>query len=111
METIRIDRNEWTEKLAEVSRHLEKAPVMIEVDALNIGSQVEVSHAPLLGLDYDHKSDVIEIDVEGLEDLVYKPTAVWFTWEGPELHSIEIEDASGEKHIIRFEKLLPLPRK
>jgi hypothetical protein len=49
----------------------------IEVLSLDLGDQVEAEWLPLLGLAYDSKNDVLEVELEGMDHLIPKPRDIY----------------------------------
>jgi len=60
-----------------------KLPPRISVD------QIEAEWAPLIGITYDQKNDLIEVALEGVDHLINRPHEVWVEAEGQNLSSIE----------------------
>jgi hypothetical protein len=83
--------------------------VEIEATSLNIGDQIEQEWIQLLGITYDHKDDLIEILVEGLDHLIHKPREIWVDHGVIGLASMEVVDADDVKQIIRLREPLMLP--
>ncbi|RMF13048.1 MAG: hypothetical protein D6757_08665 [Alphaproteobacteria bacterium] len=107
--TREIPRSEWREYFDRISKSLEGKLAEVEVAALTLGDQVEAEWVPIHGIVYDHKDDIFEVALEGLDHLIAKPVRVWVE-EGPEgLVAIEIEDVEGETQIIRLREPLALP--
>lgn len=109
METRELAKGEWAAMLARISRQLGERSVMIEVDALGLGSQVEAEHAPLLGLSYDDRSDVVQMNVAGIEHLIHSPASIHVAFDGVRLVSLQVVDSDGTHHIINPESPLALP--
>jgi Family of unknown function (DUF5335) len=64
---------------------------------------------PLLGISYDPKDNVIQIALEGVEHLIYKPREMYVEEEGLELSSLEVIDAEGTRQIIVLKDPMMLP--
>lgn len=107
--TQKLDRAALRPYFDRVSRLLEGRRADIDIAALNIGDQLAAKSAPLLGLAYDPHDDRIAIMVEGLEHMVQHPREVYVQTEGSELSSMDVIDAEGISHIVRFHQPLLLP--
>lgn len=109
VETRELEKSEWAEMLERISRQLEEGNVMIEVDALGIGGQIEADHARLLGLSYDPKGDTVQMSLAGVEHMIQKPVTIYVAFEGTDLIALQVVDAAGAQHILNPEKPLALP--
>jgi hypothetical protein len=106
---MKLEKREWHPYFDRVSKTLDGKRAEIEIDALNVGAQVEAEWLPLLGITYDQKDDIVEIIVEGLDHLVHKPKEVFVTQDGTLLSSMEVIDDSDYRHIVRLRDPLMLP--
>ncbi len=107
--TREIPRSEWREYFDRISKHLEGKLAEIEVAALSLGDQIEAEWVPVNGIVYDHKDDIVEVALQGLDHLIRAPVRVWVE-EGPlGLVAVEIEDAEGATQIVRLREPLALP--
>ncbi|HEV2364713.1 MAG TPA: DUF5335 family protein [Caulobacteraceae bacterium] len=103
-----IAKSQWAEVASRLSRALEGQGVDIEVAGLGIGDQHEVEWAPLRGLAYDPKSDLFEVDVDGMDHLIRSPKSLELQQDGAGLKSLAIGVAGGVRHILRFRAPLQL---
>jgi len=101
METRTIDRKDWRDELIRLWRKMDGKDIEIEVEALNLGDQVEADYVPLKGLSYDPRDDVVQVWVGPLDHLIRHPKGIDLALEGGHLISMHITDAEGEKHIIK----------
>lgn len=81
----------------------------VEVAALNLGDQVEAEWLPLLGIVYDPKDDLIQVLLEDLDHVIYRPRQVFVDQEAVVLTSMEVIDESGVRHIVKLRDPLMLP--
>lgn len=105
----KLDKAEWAAFLAGLTKALEGAEAEIEVESLEIGDQVEANWLPLFGIVYDHKGDLVEIAMEGLDHLIYKPQEIYVDRGAGGLVSLEIITGDGTKQIVQFREPLMLP--
>jgi hypothetical protein len=105
----RLDKSEWHPFFDRITKGLVGKQAEIEVASLALGDQVEAEWLPLYGIVYDPKSDVIEIALEGLDHLIYKPREVYVELRGPELATFEVVDGGGVRQIVRLKDPLMLP--
>jgi Family of unknown function (DUF5335) len=75
----------------------------IRIFSQEIGAQPETSWLPLKGITYDDKDDLLEVDVEHLDHLVYHPGEIYVE-ETPNgmLTTLEIVRKDGIKEIIEL---------
>jgi len=109
MKTTEISRDDWTEFFDRVTATLQGKRIDIEIDAPDIGAQVEARKLSLNGLGYDRKDDVFFIDTEVIEHLVRAPRQIYVSGDEDAVDSLEITVADGGKHIVSFNEPLALP--
>jgi hypothetical protein len=109
MATHKLEKTGWQVYLDKVSKTLVGKQAEIEVDGLSIGAQIEAEWVPLLGITYDHKNDLVEVLLEGLDHLIRQPKEIWVDQGPGGLTSMEVTSADGTKEIIRFRDPLMLP--
>jgi hypothetical protein len=109
MAIMKLERDAWHPYFDRVSKTLDGKRVEVEVDSLKIGAQIEAEWLPLIGLVYDHKNDLVEVALEGLDHLIRKPRQVFVDQEAVELTSVEVIDADDARHIIKLRDPLMLP--
>jgi hypothetical protein len=105
-----IDRSQWAPFLDAVTTSLIGKQAEIEVVSLNLGDQIEAEWAPLIGITYDRKSDLIEIALEEVDHLIRAPRELFIDYAvGEAVVAIEIVDADGNRQIVKFKDPLALP--
>ena len=109
MKTREIPSRHWPEFFDRVSASLQGKSIDIEIDAPDIGAQVEARKLSLNGLSYDRRGDVVAIDTEAIEHLVRAPRQIYITGDEDAVDSLEITVADGGKHIVSFSEPLALP--
>ncbi len=109
MKTTEIAREDWGEFFDRVSRSLRGKQIDIEVDGLDIGTQIEASKLSLNGLSYDHKDDVFVITTEVIEHLIHEPQQIFVSGDEDGFDSLEITTGDGGKQIVSFSEPLALP--
>ena len=77
--------------------------------SLSLGDQVEAEWLPLLGIAYDPKDDLVEVALEGLDHLIYKPREIYLENGAGELASLDIVDADGVHQVVKLKDQLLLP--
>jgi hypothetical protein len=105
----KLEKSIWRPYFDSMSKILAGKRAEIEVAALDLGDQIEAEWAPLIGITYDQKNDLIEVALEGVDHLINRPREVWVEAEGQNLSSIEIVDANGDRQIITLKDPLMLP--
>jgi hypothetical protein len=81
----------------------------VEVAGLRLGDQIAAEYTPINGLSFDPKADAFVVDTETLDHLIYHPEAIWADDSAEGLHSVQVTDADGNRHIIKLRTPLPLP--
>ena len=109
MAAQKIDKSKWQAFFDRLSRGLVGMRAEIEVASLALGDQIEAEWLPLLGITYDHKDDVLEIALEGVDHLIYGPREVWADLNVGEMMSFEVIDDQGVSQIIKLRQPLMLP--
>lgn len=108
MALSRLEKPQWHAYFNHMARLLEGKRAEIEVDALDIGDQIEAEWVPLIGITYDQKGDLVDVAVEGLDHLIHQPRDVFVDQTGTDLHSLEVVDTSDVRHIIKLRDPLML---
>ena len=109
MAISKLEKSAWHPYFDNVSKILDGKRAEVEVASLKIGAQIEAEWLPLLGIVYDPKDDIVEVVLEGLDHLIYKPREVYVDQEVVELSSMEVIDADGVRQIIKLRDPLMLP--
>ena len=109
MKTIEIRRDDWPAFFDRVSGALQGKQIEIEIDAPDIGAQIEARSLSLNGLSYDRKDDVFVVGTEVIEHLVREPRQIFVSGDEDAVDSIEVSVADGGRHIITFSEPLALP--
>jgi hypothetical protein len=109
MAVRKIDKPEWRVFFDWLSQGLFGARVEIEVASLDLGDQIEAEWLPLLGITYDHKDNLLEIALEGVDHLIRGPQEVWADLNVGEMMSFEVIDDRGVSQIIKLRQPLMLP--
>ncbi|MDC8760147.1 DUF5335 domain-containing protein [Janthinobacterium fluminis] len=102
MTIAKIDKPNWHDYFGRISKTLVGKNAELEVDALEIGSQLEADWVPLLGIVYDPASDILAVMVEGLDHMIRHPQTLYVDMLGSELLSMEVNDADHFRHIIKL---------
>lgn len=109
MTVRKLEKPEWQRYFDFLSRGFQGAQAEIEVASLSLGDQVEADWLPLLGITYDPKDDLVEVALEGLDHLIYKPREIYFDATTAELTSLEIVDAEGVRQVVKLREPFMLP--
>lgn len=104
-----VDRQLWQAYFDRMSKQLSGKSAEIDVEALQIGSQIEAEWVPLLGISYDPANNALSVAVEGLNHMIYKPQSVYVDVELGQLASMEVIDSDNVRHIVRLRDPLLLP--
>src|SRR5258708_33528924 len=77
MAILKLEKTEWRSFFDRITKGLVGKRAEIEVDSLDLGSQIEAEWLPLLGIAYDPKDDVLEIALDGVDHPIAKPEEVY----------------------------------
>jgi hypothetical protein len=109
MAARKLDKSEWRVFCDRMSKALIGKQAEIEIASLALGSQVQGEWLPLIGIAYDPKNDLIEIALDGLDHLVYRPREMYVDIDHSGLISLEILDGNSVRQIIKLRDPLMLP--
>lgn len=109
MTTAQLNKSEWQPYLDRVSKGLAGKQAEIEIDSLQLGSQIEAEWLPLLGLSYDPKNDVVEVLLEGLDHLIHRPKSLFVDQDAIGLKSMEVIDNDDTRQIVKLREPIMLP--
>lgn len=109
MSVQQIDRSGWTVFFDTFTKTLVGKRAEIEVASLDIGDQIEAEWAPLIGITYDRKDDLIEVALEGVDHLIRAPREVYVDYEVGSAIAVEIIDSDGTSQIVKLKDPLALP--
>jgi Family of unknown function (DUF5335) len=110
----KLDKAEWQPFFDFLSKQLEGMRTEIEVASLALGDQIEAEWLPLVGIVYDPRKDIVEVAVEGADQVVIHhmisaPYEIYFAEEGRRFIGLDIVDAAGTHHIVKLKDPLMLP--
>jgi hypothetical protein len=109
MAAEQIERARWGAFLDSLTGTLVGKQAEIEVAALDLGDQIQAQWAPLIGITYDDKDDLIEIALEQLDHMIRSPRAIFVDQDAEGIVAIAIDDAGGRHHIVKLKDPLALP--
>lgn len=104
-----IPRESWSPFFNQFSKSLPSHNVEIEVESLDLGSQIEVEWLPLIGLTYDKHDDRLEVVTETLAHNISSPEKIYAYYDDHGLSQFEILDKDQRQHLVRLKQPLALP--
>ena len=115
-DTEELAREGWRTYFDELSRTLGTTRATVEIDAPNLGAQLQAEGLLLLGISYDDRDDVLVIGLspggpsESLEHFVSAPKRIAVESSQALLPStIEVEDSEGQLTLVRLQPAPALP--
>ena len=109
LSTREIPSGEWGSYFDAFSRDLGAMLATVEVDAEEIGAQIEGTRLRLTGITYDDRDKIVVIGLdapggtpEDLEHIVYGPQKI-FVASDADSTTFDFEDAEGRKTLLRLE--------
>lgn len=79
------------------------------VASLKLGDQTEAEWLPLLGVTYDPRDDIMDIELDGLDHIINKPREIYLDGDVSGLICLEVVDGDGVRQIVKFKDPLALP--
>lgn len=105
----KMQRGEWQGYLDRVSKGLGAQQAELEVEALGLGAQIAHEWAPVTGISYDPKDDLVDVIIEDLDHMIAKPREIWIEESAGRLGNVEVVDGEGRRHVVKFRSPLALP--
>jgi hypothetical protein len=102
MSTVQLAKSEWQTYFDQASKEFEMKLAEIEVSSLSLGNQIESRWAPLHGVSYDSKNDVLAVFVEGMEHMISRPQTIFVEKDNTQFKSMEVLAEEDTRHIIRI---------
>ena len=103
--TKQLARTEWGTYFDRFTRERLQAgapgDATIEIVSPTLGDQFQASAVRLLGLTYDPKSESLEVLLENVDHLIFRPTEIWVVESEPGfISTLEIVQSDGTKELI-----------
>jgi hypothetical protein len=116
-ETYELARDGWRDYFDELSRTLATTRATVEIDAPDLGAQIQAEGLLLSGISYDDRDDILVVGLspggpaESIEHFVSGPQriAIEESSDGILPSTIEVEDAEGQQTLVRLEPAPALP--
>lgn len=109
MATIKLDKEVWHTYFEHMTKLLTGKQTEIEAASLKFGVQPEAKWLQLLGITYDHKNDLLEVLLDGLDHLIMHPREIYVDQDAAGLTSMEVIDGDDVRQIIRLRDSMMLP--
>lgn len=108
--TVRqLARDDWHPFLEELTRSVRGRQTRVEVASADLGDQRLVENVPLLGLSYDTRGDILEIEFESIGHRVVNPSALFVDQAPSGMIGLEVIGKDGDRTIMRLSEPLLLP--
>ncbi len=113
VETKQIPRDQWKAYFDQFTREYlaeeETETATVEMMSPTLGDQFVAEGMRLLGLSYSPHSNLFEVELEGMEHLVFDPTEIWvMEEEGGFISNLDMVRADGTNELINLRKSGPL---
>ena len=106
---LTLPRSEWRGFFDRMSKALVGKWAEIEVNSLDLGSQVVAEWVPLLGITYDSRDDLLDIALDRANHLIRHPREIVVEESADGLASVAALDDAGTRQVIRLKQALMLP--
>lgn len=115
-ETNTLPRDDWRVYFDGLSRGLTTTQATVEIEGPDLGAQVQAEGLVLSGISYDDRDDLLVVGLspggptESLQHLISSPQQIWVeSSDGILPSSVEIEDAEGQRTLVRLQAAPALP--
>jgi hypothetical protein len=115
-DTAELPRDGWRAYFDDLSRGLATLQATVEIDGPELGGQLQAEGLVLSNISYDDRDDVLVVGLssggptESLQRLVSSPQRIWVESSAELLpSSIEVEDAEGQRTLVRLQPAPALP--
>lgn len=103
----KIEKSAWSVYFDDFSRQFRGNKrtdyAEIRIFSREIGVQQETTWMPLIGITYDRKDDLLEVAVENMDHLIYKPEQIYVDEaEAGVINSLEIIRQDGTREVIEL---------
>ena len=109
-ETKQVPRDQWAAYFDDFTRRYlnqdeQPESATIEVVSPTLGDQFNVRAVQLIGIAYDRKDHLLELQLDDMEHLVFEPKEIWVI-EGEDgfISTLEVLHADGGKEIVYLRK-------
>lgn len=109
MSIEKLDKESWAPYFDSMSKVLAGKQAEIDVESLSLGVQVASRFAPLHGITYDRRGEMLEIMLERWEHNIPHVHEIWIDRDGVSLNSIRVVGSDGIEQIIKLRDPLMLP--
>jgi hypothetical protein len=102
MATRKLAQDEWATYFNAVSKYLRNTTTYAEIRVIDpaIGAQSENIWSPLSGITYDRKDNMLEVDVDGIDHMIFRPSEIYVEEQSEVLpRSIEVLQGKGKQVI------------
>jgi hypothetical protein len=81
----------------------------VEAASLDLGDQIVVEWAPLLGVTYDARDDLLDVALSGLNHLIRRPREIYVQESPQGIETVAVLSADGVKQMLHLKDPLMLP--
>jgi hypothetical protein len=103
-----IPQTEWRTFFDRMSAALLGQRAEIEVASPDLGDQIIVEWAPMLGITYEAHDDVLDVALDRSNHMIRHPRTILVDETATGLSSIAVTDGEGARQIVRFKEPLML---
>jgi hypothetical protein len=104
-----LPKESWKSYFEALSKVLMGKRAEVEVASLELGDQVVGNWLPLLGITYDTRDDLVDVDLSGLNHLIMHPQQIEVSEDTDGIRNVAITAADGTIHVLKMKDPLRLP--
>jgi hypothetical protein len=103
----KLSLNEWRPFLDQMTHEPSSKWAELEIASLDLGNQIVARDMRLLGIVYDARNDLLEINLDAIDHLVFKPREIFV--DGPPVATVAVRSDDGALQIVHLREPVLLP--
>ena len=104
-----VPQAEWRPFFDRMSKALLGKWAELEVASLDLGDQIVAEWAPLIGITYDSKDDLLDVALDRANHLIRAPREIVVEESSAGLSSVAVIDEDGSRQVVQLKDPLMLP--
>lgn len=110
MQTMTLEKAQWSVTLDNISRFQQSQQVTIEVGGAEFGAQKAAENVTFRGISYDQNDEAVFVMTDTLELMIAEPSLIEIAHNGTHLICIAVLGSEGKRHLVNFIPPLSLPK-
>ena len=101
-EQRKLEQDKWEPYFNMMTKVVKGKEVEIEVLRADLGAQTDITRRRLLGLSYDPRDNVLEVECEQIDHLIEDPREVFIDVDGADLKSFLVVQGDETKQVVKL---------